>query len=341
MRKINYSLLLLSLLLILFNSCSTKVDLYADYKDITVVYGLLDSNKDTNYVKINKAFLGPGNALEIALIADSCNYPNKLDTKLIEYRASATGNTYKPIREFPLDTITIYNKETGIFYAPNQLVYYTTEKIHSNDNQFKYRYELQIDRGDTILTSTTDVVGGNVYNIISSVLNFAPNVDMGTVKWMPFSNAEVYEIIIKFHWAELHPGSIDTVFRTMEWSLGTYPESSLNEDHGQLLVSYKTSHFYNTLATTLGADTLDQRVDRIVFTYPLSISIAAGGVELYNFISVNGPSSSIVQNIPEYTNITGGYGVFSSRNMVERKDVRLSSQSFTELIKRGWNFRQG
>ena len=91
-------------------SCSTDVDLYADYKDITVVYGLLDSGKDTNYIKINKAFLGPGNALDIALIDDSCNYPGKLDAKLIEYKGSATGSNYHQTRVLPLDTITIFNK---------------------------------------------------------------------------------------------------------------------------------------------------------------------------------------------------------------------------------------
>lgn len=341
MKKTFLSLFVFTLFAIFFNSCSTDVDLYADYKHITVVYGLLDYQKDTNYVKINKAFLGPGNALDIAMIADSCNYPGKLESKIIEYRANATSNNYKVMREMPLDTITIHNKEQGIFYAPDQIVYYTKEKINTNNKQYKYKYELQIDRGDTLLTSTTDVVGGNVYNIISSVLNFAPNVDLGYVKWAPFSNASVYEIIFKFHWAEIRPDQSDTLYKTMTWSLGTYPESSLTMDNNLYSVSYKTSHFYNTLATTLGSDTLDKRIDRIVYEYPLSISIAAGGQELYNFISVNGPSSSIVQNIPEYTNINGGYGVFSSRNFVEKKQVRMSSQSFTALVSRDWGFRQG
>ena len=86
-------------LVMLLNACSTDVDLYADYKNITVVYGLLDSDKDTNYVKINKAFLGPGNALEIAMIEDSCNYPYKLDAKIVEYRATSGGNNFQKTRE--------------------------------------------------------------------------------------------------------------------------------------------------------------------------------------------------------------------------------------------------
>lgn len=340
MKKLYLSLLVLFFLGNLVVSCSTDVDLNADYKNITVIYGLLDYQKDTNYVKINRAFLGSGSALEYALIADSCNYPGKLDSKIVEYRAAASSNTYHPYREIPLDTMTIHNKETGIFYAPDQLVYYTTEKINADSKQYKYRYELQVDRGDTLLTSTTGIVGGTAMNIVTSVLNFSPNVDLGNVKWYPFPNASLYEVIIHFNWAELTPGQ-DTVFRTMQWSLGTFPEASINFDNGQCVISYKTEQFFTSLASFLGADTLNPNVDRIVREAPLSVSIAAGAEELYNFISVNGPSSSIVQTIPEYTNINGGYGVFSSRNLVEKKKLRMNSQSFVALVNRGWGFRQG
>ena len=90
----------------------------------------------------------------------------------------------------------------------------------------------------------------------------------------------------------------------------------------------------------MGADTLNANVERLVFEPSLTIKISAGGVELYNFISVNGPSSSIVQSIPEYSNVNGGYGVFSSRTTIQ-KDVRLSAQTFTELMRHeNWRFRQ-
>ena len=41
-----------------FNACTTDVDLYSEYKDIPVIYGLLDATVDTNYVRVNRAFLG-------------------------------------------------------------------------------------------------------------------------------------------------------------------------------------------------------------------------------------------------------------------------------------------
>ena len=57
MKKLFLSLSVLACLAF-FNACSTKVDLYADYKDIPIIYGLLDATIDTNYVKIVRAFSG-------------------------------------------------------------------------------------------------------------------------------------------------------------------------------------------------------------------------------------------------------------------------------------------
>ena len=336
MKKTLFLMMSLLLLGTWFTSCSTDVDLYADYKDITVVYGLLDYGKDTNYVKINKAFLGPGNAFDIALISDSCNYPNKLDAKIIEYRAPAYGNNYQVTRTLNLDTITIHSKEPGIFYAPDQLVYYTKERIRNNNDQYKYKYALQIDRGDTIITSETEIVGGDNFMIDPKPLGF--NSENGTVKWYKCPNAAVYEIVVKFYFTEVGPGR-DSVNRCMSWSLGTHPASALSEEHGKYAINYKSSIFYANLANFLGNDTLNTDVDRIVFDKCLGVSISAGGEELYNFISVNGPSSSLVQTIPEYTNVNGGYGVFSSR---AAKELRVKMSSIPHLIAhQNWRFRQG
>ena len=337
MKRIILTIFSVFAFLILFNACSTDVDLYADYKDITVVYGLLDSSKDTNYVKINKAFLGPGNAFDIALIADSCNYPFKLDAKIKEYRASASGNNYQETRVLPLDTLTIHTKEPGIFYAPDQLVYYTKEKINNNNDRYKYKYVLEIDRGDTILTAETAMVGGGYFAPDSKPLSFSS--EKGNVRWYPCPNAAMYEVVVNFYFTEIGPG-IDSVKRCMKWSLGTHPAAELTEDHGKFVINYTSSIFYANLASFLGSDTLKPNVERIISDYCLGVSVSAGGQELYNFISVNGPSSSIVQSIPEYTNIIGGgYGVFSSRAATERM-VRMSS--IPDLCSHeNWRFRQG
>ena len=339
MKKTSLLLLPILLTVILFNSCSTNVDLYADYKDITVVYGLLDSNADTNFVKINKAFLGPGNALDIALIADSCNYPYKLDAKIIEYRAPASGTNFQRTDTYPLDTVTVHNKELGTFYAPDQLVYYTKQKIKSNSNQYKYRYELQIDRGDSIINAITDIVGGSSFSILTGTLNLTSSNNNGIIKWYPCPNASVYEVVLRFHFTEVNQYN-DSTERIMTWPLGSHPEASLTMEHGYYTVTFKASQFTVNLATMLGADTLNHNVERLIYEPSMEISVSAGGDELYNFITVNGPSSSIVQTIPEYTNVNGGFGVFSSRTALSKR-VKLAGNTIPELTgHENWHFKQ-
>lgn len=339
MKKTSYLLFSLLVLGMLFNACSTDVDLYADYKDITVVYGLLDSNMDTNYVKINKAFLGPGNALVIAKNPDSCNYPvGRIKAKIIEYQGSASGNNYTLNRTLNLNPIYIHDKDSGLFYAPEQLVYYTAEKIKTNTDQHTYRYELEIENGDSLLTSSTNMVGGEGFTITTASMDFSG--DLTKVKWRPCPNASVYEVTVKFRFIEVGPNN-DSVVRIMTWPWGKpMPVSSLEMENNQYIVNHSSSDFYVALATFLGNDTLKTDVDRLITTYPLCISIAAGGEELYNFIAVNGPSSSIVQNLPEYTNIKGGYGVFSSRTGQE-KWIRMGTSLLDLIAKENWRFRQG
>ncbi|MBR3699854.1 MAG: DUF4249 family protein [Bacteroidales bacterium] len=323
--------------LFMFNACSTDVDLYADYKDITVVYGLLDSGADTNFIKINKAFLGPGNAYDIALIDDSCNYPGKLDAKLIEYRSSTSTNNYQKTAEFPLDTLTVHNKELGLFYAPDQLVYYTTKRIKTNDSQYKYRYELQIDKGDTIVSAVTNIVGGGSFFIPQATMNLSAYT--GSISWSPSPYAAIYEVVLKFSFIEVGPNN-DSVVRCMTWPLGAHPEHQLTIENNIYTLPFKPNLFFYNMAAFLGNDTLNNNVERLVTDYPLEVSIAAGGDELYNFISVNAPSNSIVQNLPEYTNVSGGYGVLSSRVMLNKR-MRISGNTLPDLMKHDhWHFRQ-
>lgn len=321
-------------------SCKPDIDLFAEYKDITVVYGILDSEQDTNYVKINKVFMDPD--MEV-IPNDSLNYPEKLDARIVEYRANINSEHYTKTRELILDTITVHNKQPGIFEYPDQLVYYTTHKINNNDEYFNYRYELQIHKNDTVLTATTNIVGGSRFSIQTGVLNFDSYMNMGQIRFAKCPNGALYEVVLRFDFVDITKTD-DTIPRNMTWSLGTYPLSFFHEheDNNMYFVSYKATEFFNNLAKTLGPDTLDYNIVKRVFFEPsLTVSIAVCGSELYNFININGPSTSLSQTIPDYTNVDGGYGVFSSRTMISKK-VKLGGRTIPELIAReNWRFSQG
>ncbi len=47
-----------SIIVILF-SCNEQIELSGDFKETTIVYGLLDHSDSMHYVKITRAFIGP------------------------------------------------------------------------------------------------------------------------------------------------------------------------------------------------------------------------------------------------------------------------------------------
>ena len=165
MKKL-FTLLFLPLT-VLFYACSTDIDLYAEYEEKPVIYGLLDSYADTNYVKISRVFSVEGDAYQTAQNPDSSNYAGKLDVRIIEY---CNGDS---LREIILDTITIHNKEQGIFYAPKQKLYYTTEPLHINSKKDHYSYRLKVVLPNRILTTKAEIVGNNSFGMQSLAVNFS------------------------------------------------------------------------------------------------------------------------------------------------------------------------
>ena len=175
MKNIHF-ILVLSYFILVFSACSTDVDLYVEMKDTPVVYGVLDVTNDTNVVKIIRAFSGSNDdsfdVHQIALIADSSNYPGLLDARFIEYK-KASGGTWSPTgREIILDTMMLYNKPEGFFYAPNQKVYYTTEPFKVNNAYVKYKYKLLVIKSNDTISSDIGLIGGENFQISSPMVFF-------------------------------------------------------------------------------------------------------------------------------------------------------------------------
>lgn len=318
----------------LLTSCSTRVDLYADYKDIPVVYGLLDYNKDTNFVRINRAFSSsndnPINAYEVALIADSCNYPGKLDARIVELKRGY-GNHFDPTgNEFVLDTMTLHNKQEGLFYSPDQKVYFTTGKFKENTED--YRYRLIIYKYNDTISSETGLVGGENFKIITGRMSFDPDDDSNDyVKFVIADNAAFYEMVFQFNYKEIRHG--DTVRKSIKYNFGTGTLESLGHDPSSPTIyyfAYPRRLLFTKLHEAIGNDTVGvvRHVGNCVIT------LAAGGDEMYNFIQVNTNGGGYSQTVPDYTNIRGGFGVFSSRLTIKRDDILLDRMTLSKLYGR-------
>jgi hypothetical protein len=328
-------ILILSFFIFVFDSCSTDVDIYTELKDTTIVYGVMDVANDTNVVKIIRAFSGSNedsfDAHEIALIADSSNYPGKLDARFLEYK-KAIGGSYTPTgREIILDSMTLYNKQEGFFYAPNQKVYYTTEHFNVNNAYVKYKYKLLISKPNDTISSEISLIGGENFQINTPMVFFkAQDGGMRKLFFTPDDNEALYKVTMQFNYKELRRGQ-DTVYKNVNWSMGPSSTYELGVEDRKLYFSYHEATLFNMLSEAIGDDILN--VERFYDSFV--ISIYAYGKELDDYTQLNSATSGI-----EYynTNIHGGLGILSSRHEI-RQNVDMSSRTKTDLLSKPWGFK--
>ncbi len=284
-----------------FNSCSTKIDVNAEYKDITVVYGILNQNDSIHYIKINKAFLGNNNAYVMAADPAMSNYdPSELEVYMEEWK-----NGYY-VTTIPFDTTTIYNKEPGVFYYPNQYVWKAKRIINPNNPSYsdicEYKMYVLNKTNGKLISSSTKLV--NKFAITQPQYSIGFNSSK-TAIWKSAINGRRYEMIIRFHYKEkdalgaITDHSVDINFGYLK---------SPNLDGGtQMEMDYGPS-FFPALSNSIPAN---PNVSRVCGN--IDLIILAGGDELSTYIDVNAPTGSSVFDRPDYTNINNGIGVFSCR----------------------------
>lgn len=334
----NAALILVFAIISLLSSCRKDFDLMAEYRAVPVVYGILDANADTNFIKITRAFYALNDdATQIAMNPDSSNYPGKLDVRLIEF---CNGDS---IRQIILDTITIKDKQQGTFYAPKQKLYYTTEQLCQNTMDNKYQYKLSVVLPDRTLAIMTDIVGSVGFRVKSLAVNYS-EAYFGTrrpLEFFPATNATSYEVDVAFTFKEQrHPGG-DSIPRTMHWPLGTYKNAFLASCvvDNYYRIHYRPETFYGQLLEFLGADTAVAGLSRFIGDYPITITIAAAGEELTHYLEWGALGNYGTMGGNEFTLIEDGAGVFSSR-MTTSSRVRLAGTTIPELVAhRNWGFK--
>lgn len=317
-------------------SCSTDVDLLADNDGVPIVYALLDSNADTNFVKITHT-LGEGDSYINANNPELSNYPGKLDVRLTEY---CNGDS---IRQIILDTITIHDKENGLFYAPAQKLYYTTERLGKNKQGKQYSYRLTVVLPDRTITAAANMVGSNVFRITSSSADFSGGNFRSTANeiWIvPADNAGIYDVTMSFTFLERRTFTSDTLPRTMTWRMGTYYQFDLTHfmHDGVLAVPYRPYDLYVELRDFLGDDTLVPGLRRFITDDPIEVRVVAGGQSLCDYIYSIDLHNQNMSDENIFTNIDGGYGVFTSR-MTTTKIMKLAGSTVPELMETKWGFK--
>lgn len=311
------SLILIFPLLFLFVTCSTDFDINADWKDIAVVYGLLDPTAPTQYVKLNKAFLGDADAYMMAQEPDSLFYPEaEVFLEPLNDTAHVYDN-YGNVVRYKLQETTAIQKDPGIFAFDYNKIYYTNEDINGYDS---YGLLIKIPGKENISSTTTLVTDLSVTKPTSwDKVSFATSTGYlpYRVEWNANDVAEIYNLTLRFYYREeLYTGELSTHY--IDWA---QPSKRKFGTEKELQLEISGEAFYQFVASTIapGIEGTKRKALYIDFMFTLA------GKELASYIDVNGPSEGIIQERPTFTNINNGIGVFSSLFTKTVPSVELTS----------------
>ena len=299
------NILLVSLVSFALFACDNEVELSADYEDTTVVYGLINANADTQFIKVNQAFLdGNTNALSLAQDPDRLFYDN-LDVQL---RNLANNQL------FPLDTIS-KPKEDGLFTNEKNILYFTDTSLQANTN---YRIEVKQSNGkltyaDAIALDTVSVVRPIIGRGRNQQLSFTTS--NGSILDYNFTfrhSARVaeFEVTLFFHYTERLANGFE-VPRAIPISVGKVVNDRLIAQ-AAAKIELPGRRFFETIANSIDPNNTNPKI--LENDNPVSIEIYAADSEYRFYANLFGPIDGLTQVRPEYTNIENGIGLFASRS---------------------------
>ena len=312
------TLALLASGLLAFSSCDNELDLTAEYKEIGVIYGVINPADSLHIIRIQKAFLGEGNANVMAQVTDSLYYPDILDVQLHRIKDG------EDIGSFPLTRFIGPPKDAGTFPSTPNILYKSNGEQLFRDSE--YKIIVRNTQTGHVFDAQTPIVDS--LRILRPTLNEKirwANVNPVLVEYVPTPNGKVYNLTIRFFYSEEVAGSGNVVNKSMDW---IFPNKVVTnpENVNSIQMEIKGEDFYEFVAAKLPiVPGLNRYAGKMDFIY------AAGAEFLANYIAINQATTSILTTPPYYSNVNGGTGIFSSRFIQVQKNKEMDAAALDEL----------
>jgi hypothetical protein len=312
----------LILMMIFGFSCSNEIDLTGDYQDTPIVYGILGPNDAVHYIRIQKAFLVDGNVLQTTKIADSLTY-DPSDLQVSVWECNKNGETYgSPIPFFyEPNAVT----DTGLFAPDGVMMFISTAELNG------YYYKLvitntKIGKQITAITPLVNRVEWIKPSVGSIHLEGAEPYEM---EWeVDTSSVTIYQPQIKFYWTEVDLTTGNSHLDSIIWDyVPLYPEY-IEIKKKKMKHKLDQNSFYRYLQKQISPQA---NVKRIIG--PLTFTLYTAPSIFEKYFQANKPALGIIQGKPAFTNIDGGFGLFSSRNKSVKSNMPLTLESKDSLEK--------
>lgn len=307
------------LICVLMSSCANDLDLIAPRQDIPIVYALISPADSAQYIRVERAFVDEStSALEIARRPDSLYYSNAT----IQLQRNSTGEIYTFDQVNAADEG--YEREDGAFAStPNILYKFITEDM---DLRAGEDYTLLIDRGieglDQVSSEATMVSTPLITRPTSSGTIDFDYVQDFNIRWQKNDNNKIFDVdmIVNYVERDLSNLSAPVVNKSVVWQVGSNIEEEELRRVGK--------DFYSFLAGAIEED-----VQKARFFQNITVVVYVGGQELLDLVRIGRANLGITSSneIPQYSNLSEGLGVFTARNRVIKENVVLSIGTIDSL----------
>lgn len=297
MRKFTLLSIVAFVFVISFVACNNELDLIEDGADIPVIYALIkNSELDTaQYFRIERAFIDKEtSALIIAQNPDSLYYPN----------ANVVLTNKKRNESYTLTRVDGneegYVRDEGVFaQSPNYLY-----KIKNEDMNFDEgaEYEITLDRGGdfSLVTATTTLLNKLTISKPDVGGKLAFN-DIQSLEFKYFTNDDIksFDVQLFFNYVEVKNGV--SVQKTAVWDMAKNIDKNEVKKNGIDFLGFVKSK-------------IDEDPDAIRIFKNIDFKVTAAADEISDYINIVQANLGITssQEVPKYSNLSEGYGVFSN-----------------------------
>lgn len=322
------------LLLALVTSCKEDIDLRGDAQETAVVYGLLNQSDSLHFIKINRAFLSNDNSLVTAQIPDS-NYFDQVEATVKEIVGGSVARTWT------LQDTIIDNKEPGVFYAPQQKLYYfkttSAAPLIANANT-RYELDIDINEGEFHVTGETKLITGMQITTPSTLSSYSfatANVTANgySKTQVKFSKGDSHVMDATIQVAFEEYIGTDVTVKSFDWKIATLDAAELGNSD---ITAFANGNLFYTLIKENATN--NPAITKRKIKY-IKLTVTGGSEDLQKYMSVTQPSSSLAQNKPTYTNLaaTNGrkvVGIFSARNSISisKDDYAPNGSTFLRAL---------
>lgn len=331
--------LLLILMLSLAAGCKQDFDITSPYKEITVVYALLNAKETTHYVRIQKGYQIEGDAYAGAAVGDSIYYTDSLK---VQIKTMPSGPVFN-LTKVDGNNVSL-PKDVGFFSSTNNLLYTFNGNI---DESKAYSLEItNLKTNKTVVIKSNDGKD-NLNRELKLVRDFATVVPFSAQKlslrtvnppniiFYSAQNAAVYDLKVTFPYLEYN-AITDVLEKDSFVEFYFYKSKFVDDIQGgnNIIDEFNGAIVMNNLRNGIPEPNNANVYRRFNTAKGMTFTIYAGGSELAKYINsqiAQGTGLATNEALPPYTNLDGAFGLFSSRYYKTIDSVLLSNDGLDTL----------